>query len=104
MELVYPINFIGHDKWMQSVYDPRLSQGDVITRDGEVIGAWRALGYDPNDEYSAGLFEFTAFGEDSATFTERLAMLGVLMSRGFALSKLSRTVRDWYEANNPEFS
>ena len=64
MERVSPINFIGHDKWMQSGCDPRLSQGEVITHDGEVLGAWRAIGYDPN-EYSSGLFEFKAVGEDT---------------------------------------
>lgn len=56
MELTYPINFIGHDEWLQSGYEPSLSHGDVITRDGEVIGSWREVGYDPNDEYSSGAF------------------------------------------------
>lgn len=104
MKLVYPINFVGHDEWMHSGYDPRLSQGDVITRDGEIIGTWRVVGYDPDDEYSGGLFEFTASGEDAAKFTEDFAMLDVRTSRGLALSTLTRTIREWYEANNPEIS
>ncbi|ATG47652.1 hypothetical protein CEW89_08740 [Celeribacter ethanolicus] len=104
MELIYPINFVGHDEWMYSGYDPRLSQGEVITRDGEIIGAWRVVGYDPDDEYSAGQFEFMAIGEDTVKFTEGFAMLDVRMSRGFALSTLTRTIREWYEANNTEIS
>jgi hypothetical protein len=104
MELVYPINFVGHDEWMHSGYEPRLSQGDVITRDGEIIGRWRVVGYDPDDEYSSGHFEFTASGEDVARFTEDFAMLDVRMSRGLALSTLTRTIREWYEVNNPDIS
>ena len=104
MELIYPINFIGHDEWLQSEYAPRLAQGDVITRDGEIIGSWRVVGYDPNDENSSGQFEFTASGEETVKFTQGFAMLGVRMSRGFALSTLTRTIREWYEANNPKIS
>ncbi len=104
MELTYPINFIGHDEWMQSGYDPRLSEGEVITRDGEIIGRWRVVGYDPDDEYSAGRFEFLALGEDAAMFQEDFAMLDVRMHRGFALSTLTRTIREWYETNNPKIS
>lgn len=104
MELVYPINFVGHDEWMQSGYDPRLSQGDVITRDGEIIGTWRVVSYDPNDEYPGGHIEFTSSGEGAAKFTEDFAMLDVRTSRGLALSTLTRTIREWYEANNPEIS
>lgn len=104
MELTYPINFIGHDEWLQSGYEPSLSQGDVITRDGEVIGSWRVVGYDPNDEYSSGAFEFTALGEDAVRFVEEFTSLDVRMSRGFALSTLTKTIRDCYEANNSEIS
>ncbi len=104
MGLVYQINFIGHDAWIHSGFDPRLSQGDVITRDGEIIGTWRVLGYDPNDEYSSGLFEFSASGEGVAKFTADFAMLDVRNSRGAALSTLSRAIREWYEASNAENS
>ncbi|MEL6465739.1 MAG: hypothetical protein AAFQ58_12295 [Pseudomonadota bacterium] len=96
MELTYPINFVGHDEWLHGGYDPSLSQGDVITRDGEIIGSWSAVGYDPNDEYSSGRFEFTALGQDAAKFVEEFASLDVRMSRGFALSTLTRTIREWY--------
>ena len=104
MELVYSINFVGHDEWMQSGYDPRLSQGDVITRDGEVIGSWRVVGYDPDDECSGGRFEFLAIGEGGAKFTEDFAMLDLRVSRGLALSNLTSTIREWYEVKNPKIS
>lgn len=104
MELIYPINFIGHDEWIHGGYDPGLAQGDVITRDGEVIGSWRAVGYDPNDEYSSGRFEFIPSGEDTARFTEEFASLDIRMSRGLALSNLTRTIREWYELNNSTIS
>lgn len=101
MELVYPINFVGHDEWLNNGYDLRLSQGDVITRDGEIIGRWRVVGYDPDDDYSRGRFEFTASGEGAAKFTEDFAILDARMSPGLALSTLTRNTRQWYEANNP---
>jgi hypothetical protein len=104
MEYTYPINFVGHDQWMNSGYDPGLSHGDVITRDGEIIGKWRVVGYDPHAEYSGGRFEFTASGKDAVKFTEHFASLDVRMSRGFALSTLTRTIREWYEASNPTIS
>lgn len=104
MELIYPINFVGQDSWIQSGYNPRLSHGDVITRDGEIIGTWRAIDYDPDDEFSGGTFEFTAFGEDPIKFVESFSSIDARMSRGFALSTLTRTIREWYEASNPEIS
>lgn len=104
MEYIYPINFAGHDEWMSSGYDPGLSQGDVITRDGEIIGNWRVVGYDPDDEYSSGRFEFTALGEDAVKFTEHFASLDTRMSRGFALSSLTRSIREWHEARNSTIS
>lgn len=104
MELIYPINFMGHDEWLNSGYDPSLSQGEFITRDGEVIGTWRAVDYDPDDEFSGGCFEFVAFGDDAAKFVEGFSSLDIRMSRGFALSTLTRTIREWYEASNPEIS
>ena len=104
MDLDYPINFVGHDEWMRSGYDQRLSQGDVITCDGEIIGTWSVAGYDPDDENSGGRFEFTAYGEDTVKFMEDFTMLDARMSRGRALSTLTRTIREWYEARNPEIS
>ena len=104
MELTYPINFIGHDEWLQSGYEPSLSQGDVITRDGEVIGIWRVVGYDPDDEYSSGRFEFTALGEETVKFTEEFASLDMRVSRGSALSTLTRTIKDWYEVSYTKIS
>nr|WP_321444597.1 hypothetical protein [uncultured Cohaesibacter sp.] len=104
MNLIYPINMMGHDEWLNSGYDPRLSYGDVITRDGEIIGSWRAIDYDPDDELSGGCFEFIALGEDTAKFVEKFAALDSRLSRGFALSTLTRTIREWYETSNPEIS
>lgn len=104
IELTYPINFIGHDEWLHSGYEPSLSLGDVITRDGEVIGSWRVVGYDPDDEYSSGRFEFTALGEEKVKFTEEFASLDMRVSRGFALSTLTKTIKGWYENNNTEIS
>lgn len=97
MELIYPINFVGHDKWMDSGYEPELAHGDVITRDGEVLGSWRVVDYDHKDEYSSGRFEFILNGESVVKFVEDFAMLDVRTSRGFALSNLTRTIREWHE-------
>ena len=97
MDLIYPINFVGHDEWMDSGYEPKLAQGDVVTRDGEVLGSWRVVDYDHKDEYSSGRFEFILNGESVVKFVEDFAMLDVRTSRGFALSNLTRTIREWHE-------
>lgn len=106
MDLTFPINFIGHDEWMQSDYDLNLAAGDVITRDGEIIGRWRVVDYDPDAEYGedeGGLYEFIPNGQDAAAITEGFAFLDFRMSRGLALSTITRAIRDWYEAANPDF-
>ena len=97
MELTYPINFVGHDEWLNSGYEPKLSQGDVVTRDGEFLGTWRVVDYDHEDEYSCGRFEFVLDAGDVVKFTEDFAMLDIRTSRGFALSQLTRTIREWHE-------
>jgi hypothetical protein len=82
---------------MDSGYEPKLAHGDVITRDGEVLGSWRVVDYDHKDEYSSGRFEFNLNGEIAVKFAEDFAMLDVRTSRGFALSNLTRTIREWHE-------
>ena len=57
MDLIYPINFVGHDEWMASGYALELAGGEVITRDGEGLGPWRVVEFDPEDEFSSGRFE-----------------------------------------------
>ncbi len=98
MELTYPINCLGHDEWLNSGYDRKLAHGDVVTRDGEFLGTWRVVGYDPEDDHSSGRFEFVPDGEQVVKFAEDFAMLDVRTSRGFALSQFSRTIREWHEA------
>ncbi len=97
MELEYPINFMGHDEWLDGGYDPKLAKGDVVTRDGEYLGTWRVVGYEPEDDYSSGQFEFIADGEDVVMFAEKFGMLDVRSQRGFAMSQLCRTIREWHE-------
>lgn len=105
MNLLFPINFIGHDEWLDSGYDLNLAAGEVVTRDGELIGRWQVIDYDPNAEYGEedGRYEFTPLGGVAATITEGFAHLDFRISRGFALSNITRAIRDWYEAENPDF-
>lgn len=105
MNLIFPINFIGHDEWLDSGYDLNLAAGEVVTRDGELIGRWQVTDYDPNAEYGEedGRYEFIPQGEDAATITEEFACLDFRISRGFALSNITRAIRDWYDAENPDF-
>lgn len=98
MDLIYPINFVGHNEWLDSGYEPKLAHGDVITRDGEIIGSWRVADYNHEDEYSSGRFEFILNGEDSVKFSEDFEMLDVRTSRGFALSNITRTIKEWHES------
>lgn len=97
MDLIYPINFVGHDEWIDSGYEPKLAHGDVVTHDGEVLGSWRAVDYDSKDEYSSGRFEFILNGASAVKFSEDFAMLDVRTSRGFALSNLTRAIRAWHQ-------
>lgn len=100
MDFIYPINIVGHNEWMESGYALELASGDVITRDGEVLGIWRVVEYDPEDDYSSGRFEFVKDGQDLVKFFEEFAMLDVRTSRGFALSNLTRTIREWNDARS----
>lgn len=97
MDLIYPINFVGHDEWLDSGYEPKLAHGDVITRDGEDLGSWRVVDYDRENEYSSGQFEFLLDGENLVKFAEGFSMLDVRTSRGLALSNLTKTIREWHE-------
>lgn len=98
MDLIYPINFLGHDKWMGSGYALNLARGDVITRDGEVLGTWRVMDYDPEADNEGGRYEFIVDGETDVKFSEGFALLDSRIDRGFALSSLTRTIREWHEA------
>ena len=97
MNLTYPINFISHDEWMESGYSLSLAHGEVITRDGEVIGTWRAVDYQPDADNEGGRYEFIADGQTTPLFAETFACLDYRVSRGLALSNLTRSVREWYD-------
>ena len=97
MDLIYPINFVGHDEWMESGYALKLAGGDVITRDGEVLGVWRVVAYDPQADDAGGRYEFITDGQEVVTLSEDFAFLGVRTSRGLALSILTRAIREWQE-------
>ena len=98
MKLSYPINFLGHDEWLESGYASGLAMGEVVTKDGEVLGTWRAVGYDPDAEDEGGRYEFVVDGQDAVMFAERFATLDYRTSRGLALSKLARAILEWHEA------
>lgn len=97
MDLIYPINFVGHDEWMNAGYRLDLAKGDVITRHGEVLGNWRVAEYDPEDDDKGGRYEFILHGQDVAMLTAEFANLDYRISRGFALSTLTRAIREWHE-------
>lgn len=98
MDLIYPINFVGHDEWMESGYALNLASGDVITREGEVLGKWRVVAYDPEADDDGGRYEFILDGQADIEFAEEFAVLDFRVSRGFALSNLTRTIKEWHEA------
>ena len=100
MELIYPINFAGHEEWMKSGYAVDLAGGDVITRDGEVLGIWRVVDCDPESEDESGRYEFVVDGQDVVMFAEEFAFLDYRISRGIALATLTRAIRDWHEAQS----
>lgn len=98
MDLIYPINFLGYDKWIESGYALNLAIGDVITRDGEVVGKWRVVEYDPRTDDAGGRFEFIAEDQTGITLSEEFAFLDYRISRGLALSNLTRAVKQWHES------
>ena len=99
MDLTFPINLVGHREWMDSGYALDLARGDVITRDGEVLGTWRVVDYDPAvPDDSGGRYEFVPNGQDAAMLTEEFAYLDYRAHRGLALSRLVQAIREWYEA------
>ncbi len=75
MDLIYPINFVGHDEWMKSGYALDLAGGDVITRDGEVLVSWRVVEYDLEADDESGRYEFVLDGQDFVMFAEDFAFL-----------------------------
>lgn len=98
MDMIYPINFAGHDEWVKSGYALDLAGGDVITRDGEVLGSWRVVAYSPEADDEGGRYEFVLYGQDVVMFTEEFAFLDYRTSRGLALSTLTRAIKEWHEA------
>jgi len=100
MDLIYPINFAGHDEWVKCGYAFDMAKSDVITRDGEVLGSWRVVEYDPEADDEGGRYEFVLDGRDVAMLAEEFASLDYRMSRGFALSKLTRAIKEWHEAQS----
>lgn len=98
MDLMYPINFVGHDEWMRSSYSAELAGGDVITRDGEFLGTWRVVECDPEADDEGGRYEFILDGQDVVKFSAKFAHLDFRVSRGFALSTLTRAIKEWQEA------
>ena len=98
MDLIYPINFVGHDKWIESGYAFDLASGEVISSDGEVLGSWRVVDYDPEVDNGSGCYEFIVEGTDAVMFAGEFAFLNYRISRGAALSTLSREIEDWRDA------
>ena len=98
MDLIFPINLVGHDEWMNSGYSLDLAGGDVITRDGDVLGNWRVAEYDPEDDDKGGRYEFLLDGQNVVLLSENFANLDYRISRGLALSTLTRAIREWNEA------
>jgi hypothetical protein len=101
MKLRYLINFQGYEDWVEGEYALSLAQGEVITRDGEIIGTWRVVDYHPDaaDDPSldqGGRYEFIAKDHTTPMFAESFALLDIGLSRGMALSNISRTIADWH--------
>ncbi len=100
MNYAYPINLEGHDEWMESGYELRLSGGRVVTRDGEIIGTWRVVDYDPENDESTGRYEFVPEGQTDVAVSEGFQCLDYRVSRGLALSNFSRSIREWHDAQS----
>ncbi len=98
MDLRYPINFVGYDEWVASGYTHELAGGDVITRDGEFLGKWRAVDYNLEEDNPGGRYEFVLDGQSEVKFAEDIGVIDSGLRRGLALSEITRKVREWHEA------
>lgn len=98
MDLRYSINFVGYDEWVASGYTHELAGGDVISRDGEVLGKWRVVNYDLEESNPSGRYEFISNGQSDVTFMEAIGFLDSGLRRGLALSEITRKIREWHEA------
>lgn len=87
MELQYPINLVG--------IEDDATSGDVITRDGEFIGAWTFT-----KDGESGTISFTADGESAPMFSEGVGVLDSGLRTGLAMSRLCRSIRDWHDARS----
>lgn len=87
MELQYPINLVG-------IQDDATS-GDVITRDGEFIGAWTFT-----KDGESGTICFTADGESAPMFSEDVGVPDSGLMTGLAMSRLCGSIREWHEAQS----
>ncbi len=85
---------------MESGYALNLAGGDVITREGEVLGVWRVVAYDPDDEDKGGRYEFVLDGQDVVSLSQDFALLDSRISRGLALSNLGRAIKEWHDAQS----
>lgn len=97
MDLTFPINFIGHDEWLESGYALALASGDVVTRDGEFLGKWRVADYDLEEDNAGGRYEFIKDGQTEVMFIKQFGILDSRGSRGSALSEITRTIIKWNE-------
>lgn len=97
MDLIFPINFIGHNEWMESGYALALASGEVVSRDGEFLGKWRVVNYKPEEYDSGGCYEFIKDGQTEVMFQRQFGILDSRGSRGFALSEITRDIKEWHE-------
>ena len=104
MQLIYPVNFVGHEEWMASGYALDQAAGEVVTRDGEVLGNWRVVDYNPDaapdKDDEGGRYEFIESGQDVVKFFEEFSYLDYRVSRGFALSEVTRRIKEWHESKS----
>lgn len=86
MELKYPINLVNIDQGATA--------GDVVTRDGEVLGAW-SLANDVGGE--GAILAFVSDGQSEPIFLERIHFRDSGMHTGLAMSQLCASIRDWHD-------
>lgn len=63
-----------------------------------LFGTWRTVDYNPDAESQGdegGRYEFIADGQTAPMFAEAFVGLDYRVSRGLALSNLTRAVREW---------
>jgi len=88
MELDYPVNLYGYDYGEET--------GDVLSRHGEFLGAWKITPTGPEEVNGSAKIQFYEVASDKPIFTEEIVSYGSGLHTGMAISKICKRIRSHF--------